>query len=629
MDLLIRDRLFPEAGRKPYYIVVPRYVRTSAGIRALHLICHWLNMLGQSAYVLIHPSWDGLQVHPDLQTPVLDQSIIDFHFRNGLTPIMVYPEIFSGNPFKAPLVVRWLGNYPGLLGGDTTYDPSELCFSFSKALAAHTRNPDNVLTVPVIDTGNFRPTPIVPRMGSCFYAGKFQDVHGGKVFGLPPGCVEITRDRPDQLTPPEIAELFRRSEFFYAFEDTALITEAALCGCPVIMMPNPHFKKPLGLDEMGWDGYAWGTDPSEIERAKRTVANAYDNYMRVFPEFFRQLEYFVMVTQRRAELTSYSEKINLSEPVYDASMDGNAALRRALADAHREIERLRGAAEAPVFWEPALFASSAQVRPLAGLRAGAGGRVVLSANAASFLLSPEPDDAEIEIELKRDPVTSGAAIHIGVNGEMGPAVPFSPSGEARVRLPLSWEEGPLVVSLHVPEGHEGIGLVAMRKTAFAGPARIAAVDADHTKPLIIDLLSLARQAAPPVRCSLTSTAEGLVVESTDADPSIEFGNLISVAGLSRFVRLQGVYESDAEDELQIYVPGPDGGYSERHSFKMPILPGLDRFTLLLEMPGRLEHFRLDPLKGPGRIVFHQLELAALFRRPKPVPGRLLRPAGTA
>lgn len=151
----------------------------------------------------------------------------------------------------------------------------------------------------------------VERSGTCYYAAKYKSVFGGRVFGLPDGSIEITRDLPGSQRPDEIARLFQTSKYFYCFEDSALILEAILCGCPVIMMKNRYFTNPLGVDDFGWDGVAWGDDPEEIAKAEQTVGNAHKNYARVVRKFFEELGSFVATTQAAAAERDYPRPTEL------------------------------------------------------------------------------------------------------------------------------------------------------------------------------------------------------------------------------------------------------------------------------------------------------------------------------
>jgi hypothetical protein len=307
------NHIYPNVGH-PYYIVAPPYVRTSAGVRALHLLCHSLNRRGKTAYVLLYPAvpWWPDAVAPDLMTPILTPRIVHSHFERGLTPIMVYPETISGNPFGSPCVVRYVMNFPGLLGGDKVYAPEELCFSYSKVLAKETRSLDNILFLPTTDTNIFYPAPEgQKRQGTCFYADKYKVAHHGTLFDITKDSVEITRDKPDSALPHEIAELFRRSELFYVYENTALATEAVLCGCPAVFLPNPHLTGIIAAKELGPEGYAWSADPVEVARAKATVGQGKKNYEACYARYWQDLDRFIALTQEHAQNKAYKSPIHL------------------------------------------------------------------------------------------------------------------------------------------------------------------------------------------------------------------------------------------------------------------------------------------------------------------------------
>ena len=305
--------IYPKVSN-PYYIVAPPYVRTSAGIRVLHLLCHSLNKLGETAYLLMYPAmpWRSHQIGPDLMTPVLTSDIVKSHFERGLAPIMVYPETVAGNPFNSPSVVRYVLNFPGLLGGDTEYSSEDLCFSYGEVLAAHTRDPKNVLFLPATDTRIFYPPPAGQgRKGTCFYADKYQVAHKGKLFDITKDSLEITRDKPNSQTPKEIADIFRRSELFYAYENTALAIEAVLCGCPVVFLPNDYLTDMIALKELGNEGYAWGTDEAEVTRAKATVEQGAANFLKSFPAYWNDLQQFIKLTKQHVAGKPYTVAVNL------------------------------------------------------------------------------------------------------------------------------------------------------------------------------------------------------------------------------------------------------------------------------------------------------------------------------
>ncbi len=298
--------------RHPYYILTPPYTRFSAGVKALHLLCHSLNRKGEHAYLAI-PNVNKYKalVNLDLFTPILTVNHIKHHFSKGLTPITIYPEITIGNPLNAPFVIRYVLNFPGLLGGDRRYADDEFIIAYSKILCDAVPNCRNILYIPTSDPIIFSPFPKIERSGTCFYAGKYKGFGDVKLLDITKNSVEITKDKSTSQTQEQIAELFRRSELFYCYENSALITEATLCGCPAVLLQNKYFDKAIGSMDIGWDGIAWGVNPIEIQRAKDTVHLARTNYLKLYKSFENQLNEFIALTQKKASFIKYEKPINI------------------------------------------------------------------------------------------------------------------------------------------------------------------------------------------------------------------------------------------------------------------------------------------------------------------------------
>jgi hypothetical protein len=74
-----------------YYIYSPRWISSSAGIRALHFLCHSINRMGHTAYlVLSEGSSGGLpRINPELQTPILI-GVLYFFFQLPLVNTLIF-----------------------------------------------------------------------------------------------------------------------------------------------------------------------------------------------------------------------------------------------------------------------------------------------------------------------------------------------------------------------------------------------------------------------------------------------------------------------------------------------------------------------------------------------------------
>lgn len=302
-------------SRHPYYVVTPRFLHASAGIRVLHYTAHFLNLMGEEAYVAIAPYDTGDEsVLASLRTPCLTQEIADHHHQSGLTPIVIYSETVHGNPLEGGVTVRYLLNAPGLLGGPCEFPATDYFVSYSQALAALEPANQRVLFLPVSDHQFFTPGPPRSRSGHCVYAGKYVDLHDQKIPAhLLDGAIVITRAKAHSQTREELRELFRTRERLYVFENTALATEAALCGCIVICVRNPYFDGLLAEAEHGLDGIAYSENPAELERARRTVGAFRDAYLRSFDRFGAELAGFVRDTQAIADAATGRPRVRIPQ----------------------------------------------------------------------------------------------------------------------------------------------------------------------------------------------------------------------------------------------------------------------------------------------------------------------------
>lgn len=285
-----KNSLMPKIDH-PFFIVTPPYVRTSAGITVLHLLCHYLNISGENAFIIHHPSQQTAirslpsycaaveqpQLPGGVLAPILTQNFLEFYDKKRLTPIVIYPEVYD-NPLKASFFGRYILNFPGKIAPKYN-EIEDFSFSYTKTLgdsctALYPDRPPtkDVLFVPTCDLGFWNTKGAAARrQGSCYYCAKLKDVHHEQPEGVPEGSVEILRSM--DMSREEIREIFWRSEAFYCYEDTALSIEANLCGCPTVHVPNRFYSGvSLAENELGLDGSCLSGDAEGFARAQRTVA---------------------------------------------------------------------------------------------------------------------------------------------------------------------------------------------------------------------------------------------------------------------------------------------------------------------------------------------------------------------
>jgi len=211
---------------RPYVFAGLAYHSASAGVRAWHRIIHELNRRGMVAFSLedTNPDWDERRI-----------THLGYWIVRALEdPIVVYPEVVSGNPLRAGRVVRFVGNTPGYLGGDAEFADTELVFTWSKQFY----DTDRILMVDTIESELFNDVDLPEKDTDCAYVGK-AEFRGVEELPETFEMTHITRFPYWPSAREELAALLRRTRTLYTYDDcTMIIDEALLCGCEVILLPE-------------------------------------------------------------------------------------------------------------------------------------------------------------------------------------------------------------------------------------------------------------------------------------------------------------------------------------------------------------------------------------------------------
>lgn len=299
----------------PYLVWAPNWVESSAGIRAIHLLCHSLNMQGSKAFlVLFDPQKKSApSTNPALMTPVITREQLSSFTSLGIKPIAVYPEDVIGNPLNAPVVVRVLWNYSGALGGPIEFKKSESIWAFSENIAqdykSKTGVEPGVLFLPPVDPREFQVvTDKEPYQ--VIYAGKYRSFVGEpfNVGTLP--SIEIFRSGKKKQSRAEVKRLISRATVLYSFENSSIVTEAILSGTPAGFIPNEFLGKIIAAKELGDAGSFFGDSPESIAAARLGLTQARNTYLESVSSFKSALQIFVRTTQKLAE-TSKSNSLTV------------------------------------------------------------------------------------------------------------------------------------------------------------------------------------------------------------------------------------------------------------------------------------------------------------------------------
>ena len=280
--------------RHPYYIFGADYRDSSAGVMSLHYLCHALNCIGESAYLL-----NTVQTKPGLNVRFLSPADCCHHKASKTIPIMVYPEIVSDNPYNALAVVRWMLNGDGVLTGrKIERGQHELTFYYTWHFVPKECVSPELLMVPVLYDNLFvAPKEPAHRTKKILLLNRFK--RSEVDLSLFPRDIEILDARCPK-TLAELAELFQKASVLYSYELSGTCTYAMFAGCPVLYVRNSGLQEMPLMREFHGDGCAFLDEPEGLERAQATVAKVRQHWQELKAEFPDQLKHFITRTQEFA-----------------------------------------------------------------------------------------------------------------------------------------------------------------------------------------------------------------------------------------------------------------------------------------------------------------------------------------
>lgn len=230
--------------------------------------------------VIQNPYNDKANTNTNLKTPILTKKIEKEHRSKKLKQIVFYSETVPGNPIKAINIVRYMLNFPGSLGGPTTFDENELLLAYSKSISKSS-NCDRVLFIPAVKLEEL-PLPAEDKSDlNLVYAGKYRAFIGKPEMPMNISYTEIFREGPKKQSREEVLNLLAKAKVLYAFENTTLATEAMLLGTPCIFVPNEFLGKIIAEEELGSYGYAIGITEENLKKAQDSLELGRQRYLQV------------------------------------------------------------------------------------------------------------------------------------------------------------------------------------------------------------------------------------------------------------------------------------------------------------------------------------------------------------
>lgn len=278
----------------PVYIYSPPWRHDSAGIRVLHQLCDLLNRAGAPSWVVIsNPSSEPF-TNPRLATPVLSQELADHHEAAGLRPTVIYSETVPGNPLGARRVVRYVLNFPGLLGGAPSFYAGEFLLAYSLRIA-EALGGCSTLFIPAVDLEELDALPEELRksMTPLVYAAKHRAFVGEPDLAGIPDAIEIHRGGRAGQARSQVLKELKAAPVLYCFENSTIATESILLGTPVVFVRNPFLSAVIAEYELGEFGWCWSDDVAGLLRAQESLPLARARYLEVVGSLPARIAEFV------------------------------------------------------------------------------------------------------------------------------------------------------------------------------------------------------------------------------------------------------------------------------------------------------------------------------------------------
>jgi hypothetical protein len=258
------------------------------GVKVMHKLCDLINKIGHEAYLMPIISKDEFYVCSDYNTPLVTQEILN----NIDDYIIIYPEGIRYNPLNAKNVVRWILG-PSKQEDAETYSKSDLIYWFMDYYCTdYLGQKENQLFITEFHNDIFVNYKW-DRKGSCYTIRKAKPTH----LIHPSNSIFIPFEAAGDLVG--IVKLFNLTEKFYCYDNyTFLSTQAAMCGCISIVVPDENKTKEEWLkgSRLNQYGIAYGED--DIPRALETLPLLFKEIKKINLEMDKQIFTFIRHCQK-------------------------------------------------------------------------------------------------------------------------------------------------------------------------------------------------------------------------------------------------------------------------------------------------------------------------------------------
>lgn len=285
----------------PFYIDAPDFDENAPLSLQLHVLCDMLNQMGYEAYVTA----SCVKLNGRFWTPRLTPQVLAAHYKAGKVPVSVSGRLRATRDPALDIGILAIYRPEGRWNEGQEVLVGEVCMLQPGASEA---GPCVDLRLPIADPALF--CPIQTKQANAdgkdrlVYAENFQ-FHGGKLRPEHASAYDISPSSIGALTAEERAQLFQQAQCLYVYETGTVVTEARLCGCPVVYVSNDTTLATPAQGLWGTEGTVWNVlpDPNSDDdiKLRRELLNFRQRYLDLFESSGTSIEAFARQAHAMAD----------------------------------------------------------------------------------------------------------------------------------------------------------------------------------------------------------------------------------------------------------------------------------------------------------------------------------------
>ncbi|MFM1907060.1 MAG: hypothetical protein RLZZ591_737 [Pseudomonadota bacterium] len=277
-----------EYTQHPYYIEAPDFDECSPSVRQLHELCNALNQLGYQAFLTGCKKTSG-----KLWTPLLGRVTMAGHYLAKKKPILIRTSGTKATDKLPGISVLYVREGVDVDGAKVAEGYVILAGQIVSRLP---------LRMPWVNQKHYPFASDAKTGQAIVYAQAFERL-GGKLRADHQCLRKITVEQSGELSRQQRIELLKSASCLYAYECAVIVTEARLCGCPVVYVGNDRLLQ--APPNSVWDvtGTTWNGSPEDVSESELELFG--DSFTRHFENSKNDVLKFASASQAVATAADF------------------------------------------------------------------------------------------------------------------------------------------------------------------------------------------------------------------------------------------------------------------------------------------------------------------------------------